>query len=390
MEGALPLDGRRYQAAMRALRKGCRVAEDAYEYPKIYNVVSTVHVLGSKQRASGSSTRGKRTTQTSLDLLSIVRHVPTARYEADVFPAVVLRCCKKTTALVFASGRVVVVSASGPEAGLFTAHMYRLFLEEVPMLMRSEGQIVNQPMRGRLLFSDWMVQNIVAAGSVGHRIELSAVEKAIRGHCVYRPELFPGLMLKMKPFQPEPGDDPKRRIRVLLFDTGKVLIVGARRLSASNRILFRLRRWIQRSHVDRSTTVPRHQRFQARLDQAYTDPAHLESLRRKRPELYEHRKRIHAASFKDYHRQPSEADCKTEASRRPSPSLLDQADELGFTRIMKSAILGQARNVATWIELGDDPRARDAKGRTAWELIQDYDDAKHDAVRDVLRLAGIH
>ena len=65
------------------------------------------------------------------------------------------------------------------------------------------------------------VQNMVASGSVGGRLNLNEIV-FLFDNTEYEPEQFPGLVYKLK------GEEVLQNITFLLFGTGKIVITGAK------------------------------------------------------------------------------------------------------------------------------------------------------------------
>ncbi|KAF5941271.1 hypothetical protein HYC85_022438 [Camellia sinensis] len=120
--------------------------------PTLQNIVSTVNL------------------DCKLDLKAIALQARNAEYNPKRFAAVIMRIRDpKTTALIFASGKMVCTGAKSEQLSKLAAR------------------------------KDFKIQNIV-------------------GSCDYEPELFPGLIYRMK--QP--------KIVLLIFVSGKIVLTGAK------------------------------------------------------------------------------------------------------------------------------------------------------------------
>eukprot|EP00884_Botryococcus_braunii_P022481 jgi/Botrbrau1/8917/Bobra.0148s0031.1 len=154
--------------------------------PTLQNVVATVN-LGCK-----------------LDLKHIAMQARNAEYNPKRFAACILRIREpKTTALIFASGKMVCTGAKSEEAARTAA---RKFAKIVAKL--------GNPAK----FMDFKVQNIVGSCDVKFPIRLEGLSLQHSLFCSYEPELFPGLIYRMK--QP--------KVVLLVFVSGKVVLTGAK------------------------------------------------------------------------------------------------------------------------------------------------------------------
>ncbi|CAL5221317.1 g3489 [Coccomyxa viridis] len=162
-------------------------AEASGIVPQLQNIVATVN-LGVK-----------------LDLKSVALHARNAEYNPKRFSAVIMRIRDpKTTALIFASGKVVVTGAKSEDDARSAARKYGKIITKLGYDAR---------------FQDFKVQNIVGSTDVKFPIRL---EGLAYGHAIfasYEPELFPGLIYRMK--------EPK--VVLLIFVSGKVVLTGAKK-----------------------------------------------------------------------------------------------------------------------------------------------------------------
>jgi transcription initiation factor TFIID TATA-box-binding protein len=155
--------------------------------PQLQNVVSTLN-LGIK-----------------LDLKIIALHARNAEYNPNRFAAVIMRIREpKTTALIFASGKLVVTGAKSEEESKLAARKYARIIQK---LGYKEAK-----------FSEFKIQNIVGSCDVGFPIRLEGLSYSHGNHSSYEPELFPGLIYRMK--------SPK--IVLLIFVSGKIVLTGAK------------------------------------------------------------------------------------------------------------------------------------------------------------------
>eukprot|EP00002_Diphylleia_rotans_P003407 TRINITY_DN1231_c0_g1_i10.p1 TRINITY_DN1231_c0_g1~~TRINITY_DN1231_c0_g1_i10.p1 ORF type:complete len:345 (-),score=80.88 TRINITY_DN1231_c0_g1_i10:469-1503(-) len=154
--------------------------------PTLQNVVSTVN-LGCK-----------------LDLKEIALHARNAEYNPKRFAAVIMRIREpKTTALIFASGKMVCTGAKSEEDSRLAAKKYARIVQKIGYDAK---------------FTDFKIQNIVGSCDVNFPIRLEGLAHMHHSHCSYEPELFPGLIYRMQ--------DPK--IVLLIFVSGKIVLTGAK------------------------------------------------------------------------------------------------------------------------------------------------------------------
>lgn len=139
-----------------------------------------------------------------LDLKTIALRARNAEYNPKRFAAVIIRIRDpKTTALVFASGKMVVTGAKSEAASLLAAKKFAKIIQ----------QCDNQ-----VSFKDFKLQNIVGSCDVKFPIRLEGLAYSHGHFSSYEPELFPGLIYRMKV--------PK--IVLLIFVSGKVVLTGAK------------------------------------------------------------------------------------------------------------------------------------------------------------------
>ena len=153
--------------------------------PKLQNIVSTANL------------------KCQLDLRQIALQARNAEYNPKRFAAVIMRIKEpKTTALIFASGKMVCTGARSEEDSRKAARQYAKIIQRLGYEVR---------------FSEFKIQNIVGSCDVKFKISLEGLSTAEKS-CSYEPEIFPGLIYKMK----EP------RIVLLIFVSGKIVLTGAK------------------------------------------------------------------------------------------------------------------------------------------------------------------
>jgi transcription initiation factor TFIID TATA-box-binding protein len=143
-----------------------------------------------------------------IDLNKVAQTARNAEYNPTRFQAVIMRIREpRTTALIFASGKMIVTGA------------------------KTEGDCRNAAMKYKEILckigfpaecNDFKIQNITATFDAGFPIRLEAFIYAYSTNTTYEPELFPGLVYRM--------NDPK--VVFLVFVSGKVIVTGAKHMES--------------------------------------------------------------------------------------------------------------------------------------------------------------
>ena len=145
-----------------------------------------------------------------LNLVNLVQKLPCAEYNATRFAAVTTRLvAPKTTALFFASGKVVCTGARTVNAAL-------LAVRKFARMVQATGVSV--------CLRDFRVQNIVASASCPSSVDLEAVQREHSMAASYEPELFPGLIFR-------PLHSTSSAV-FLIFRSGRVVATGAKTTAA--------------------------------------------------------------------------------------------------------------------------------------------------------------
>lgn len=154
--------------------------------PTLQNIVSTVNM------------------DCRLDLKKIALQARNAEYNPKRFAAVIMRIREpKTTALIFASGKMVCTGAKSEQQSKLAARKYARIIQKLGFQAH---------------FKDFKIQNIVGSCDVKFPIRLEGLAYAHGHFSSYEPELFPGLIYRMK--QP--------KIVLLIFVSGKIVLTGAK------------------------------------------------------------------------------------------------------------------------------------------------------------------
>lgn len=155
------------------------VSDEARMLPKIVNLVSTVELL--------PQGKGYR-----LPLHAIARALACAQYAPVLFAANILKLTDSIgdcTPLVFASGKIVVVSGQTPHHTLYMSQLTRFILEQIQCAMRAEDGTINPcgSLVGRTIFRDCTIHNVVGHAELGCRINLQAMCEAAPSACKWVP-----------------------------------------------------------------------------------------------------------------------------------------------------------------------------------------------------------
>ena len=150
--------------------------------PKLQNIVSTADL------------------ECVLQLREIALRAKNAEYNPKRFAAVIMRIKEpKTTALIFASGKMVCTGARSEEDSRRASRQYAKILLKLGYNVK---------------FSKFKIQNIVASCDVKFPIRLEGLATECIRLSSYEPEMFPGLIFHMA--------DPK--IVLLIFVSGKIVL----------------------------------------------------------------------------------------------------------------------------------------------------------------------
>ncbi|XP_071934147.1 TATA-box-binding protein-like [Coffea arabica] len=155
--------------------------------PTIQNIVSTVNL------------------NCMLDLKAIAMHARNAEYNPRRFAAVIMRIREpKTTALIFATGKIVCTGAKSEAQSKLAARRYTKIIEKCGV-------------KG-VQFKDFKIQNIVGSTDMKFPIRLEHLACAHAAFVTYDPEVFPGLIYRMK----------HPNVALLIFASGKIILTGAK------------------------------------------------------------------------------------------------------------------------------------------------------------------
>jgi transcription initiation factor TFIID TATA-box-binding protein len=148
-----------------------------------------------------------------LDLNQLARRLWNSEYNPKKFNALILRTRRpRVTALVFYTGKIVVVGAKSEQESIAGA-------EKVAKLL----QRATRKKKMTIKVNDFRLQNIVASSQLKHRIQIENLHAAKPGYVYYEPELFsPACKIKWTK-----GEN----LVALIFRSGKIIYTGTSDLS---------------------------------------------------------------------------------------------------------------------------------------------------------------
>jgi len=139
-----------------------------------------------------------------LPLEKLATKLERAEYNPEQFPGLILKMdVPKASALLFSSGKIICT-------GTKSMREARKAIDAIVKKLEAIGlKVTGKP--------DMEVQNMVASGSVGGKLNLNEIVFKFE-NTEYEPEQFPGLVYKL----------PDSHITFLLFGTGKIVVTGAK------------------------------------------------------------------------------------------------------------------------------------------------------------------
>lgn len=120
------------------------------------------------------------------------------------FAAVIMRIREpKTTALIFASGKMVVTGAKSEGDSKLASRKYARIIQKLGFNAK---------------FTDFKIQNIIGSCDTKFRIRLEGLAAHHHNFSSYEAELFPGLIYRMI----------RPKVVLLIFLSGKIILTGAK------------------------------------------------------------------------------------------------------------------------------------------------------------------
>ncbi|EEB72945.1 TATA-box-binding protein [Thermococcus sp. AM4] len=140
-----------------------------------------------------------------IDVERVASELDPVHYDPSVFPGAIYKMGSfGVTFLIFYSGKLVCTGAKSVETIKRATEELKQTLESMGMKFRGKPEI--------------RVQNIVAAGDAGFRtLDLDTVALTLP-NVEYEPEIFPGVVYRVK----------NSRITILIFNSGKIVVSGAK------------------------------------------------------------------------------------------------------------------------------------------------------------------
>ena len=140
----------------------------------------------------------------NIDLNTLVARVPFCEFNRRKFAAASLRLRRpRSTCLIFSSGNLVVTGSRCEHEALLASRRYTAAL----------NRYFDGP---TLRMRNFRIQNIVASAVLPWTMDLVQIAAAWQTYCSYEPEVFPGLIFRLK------------ATVLLIFRSGKIVITGAK------------------------------------------------------------------------------------------------------------------------------------------------------------------
>lgn len=225
---------------------------DEERLPIIANIVTTLSFL-----AHGES-------RLPLEAISM-QNGPCSQYAPVQFAANILKhtdTMASSTALVFASGKCVIVSALTEMHSVFLSHVFRLNIERTQcMMIGPDGTVRMGTLKGKTALSNFQVRNIVGYGNLNIPLDLKRLRATYPDAVKYFPDQFPAAKINvwLTPDQKchcsttatgqedeeaqivaRLGKMSKQRcgctIKCLCYDTGCVVMIGGRSVRDINQV----------------------------------------------------------------------------------------------------------------------------------------------------------
>jgi transcription initiation factor TFIID TATA-box-binding protein len=138
----------------------------------------------------------------NLDLRKIALYCRNVEYNPKRFSGAIMRLTEpKTTALIFSSGKIICLGAKSEELSKIAAKKFCRAIRNVGF---------------NVIFNDFKILNIVCSCDVQFPISLEGLSH--KDESTYEPEIFPGLIYRMK----------THKIVFLIYASGKIVLTGAK------------------------------------------------------------------------------------------------------------------------------------------------------------------
>ena len=141
----------------------------------------------------------------NIDVDRIASELDPVHYDPSIFPGAAYKMESfGVTFLIFNSGKLVCTGAKSLETIKQATEELKRKLESLGLKFRGEPEIT--------------IQNVVAAGDIGlGRVELDEIALTLP-NVEYEPEIFPGVVYRVR----------NSRMTILIFNSGKVVVSGAK------------------------------------------------------------------------------------------------------------------------------------------------------------------
>lgn len=146
-----------------------------------------------------------------LPLDSIASALRCSQYAPVSFAACIIKLSDSitdSTALIFATGKIVIVASLSRDHALYVSQLVRFIVEQVQAVFLGPPQRVDC-LVGYTIFENCSIHNIVGKGDLNRKLDLQAMAEAAPLCCKYHPKDFPGLQCKVQ--------DPPCGMRILLL-----------------------------------------------------------------------------------------------------------------------------------------------------------------------------
>lgn len=200
------------------------------------------------------------------------------KFAPKKFHAVVLRFgdnspAGNATALVFSTGKMVIVGAVNHEHARMASQQYRMFIE----------QIGDGALQGKTVFENFKMYNVVGKSQLGFRPNLKRLMQLYPAAAEWDPDFFPGLRLQVWSKPKSECQCPQRKHKqnsscacnstCLVFDTGNMVVTGVSTREMAIAVCTRVRLFFsdREELQDRTKELPRHLRFDHRCFQKLSD-----------------------------------------------------------------------------------------------------------------------
>lgn len=239
-----------------AFQKLCKTisrssSENEKFHPKIVNVVTTVSLLPAGYR---------------LPLHDIARRFSNAQFAPNCFAAVRLTLrdnLSQTTALLFSPGALVVVGSRTPCHALYWSRVVAVMISSTrfPIYNKETNQIEMHTLSSYMQFDSFRTHNYVGHGDLGHTLNLNDIHKQYSITTSHFVGLFPGLtchvwLTKDYKCHCKTGNKKcKCKLRVLLFETGQVVLPGCKSIEDMNKVFYRVRQAVAKMHATEMPAV---------------------------------------------------------------------------------------------------------------------------------------